>query len=114
MSRLPATALQPIVPVWPLARWGIDIMGPLPTAPGSFRYAPVAVDYFTKWLEAEPITAITSANAVKFLWKNIICRFGGPCEIMVDNRTLFDSARFRTYTEGVGAKLCFASVYHPQ
>lgn len=31
-SCLPTTALQPIVPVWPLARWGVDIVGPLPMA----------------------------------------------------------------------------------
>lgn len=35
----------------------------------------VVVDYFTKWVEAEPLTTITSKTMTKFLWKNIIYRF---------------------------------------
>ncbi|CAN6182917.1 unnamed protein product [Urochloa humidicola] len=114
MSRLPATVLQQIAPVWPLARWGMDIIGHLPTAPGSFRYAIVAVEYFSKWLEAETMTAITSANIVKFLWKNIICRFGVSRELTVDNGRQFDCDRFVSYCNDMGTKVCFASVYHPQ
>ena len=33
---------------WPFAKWGIDIIGPLPTGPGGVKYAVVADDYFTK------------------------------------------------------------------
>lgn len=110
----PSSPLQPIPPVWPLARWGIDIMGELPTAPGSFRYTMVAVEYFTKWVKAKPITAITSSNIQRFLWKNIICRFGVPRELTVDNGKQFNVAAFRTYCSDVCIKLCFASVYHPQ
>ncbi|CAN6334620.1 unnamed protein product [Urochloa humidicola] len=114
MNRLPATALQQIAPVWPLARWGMDIIGPMPTAPGSLCYAVVAVEYFSKWLEAEPLTAITSANITKFFWKNIICRFGVPRELIVDNGKQFDCDRFVSYCHDMGTKVCFASVYHPQ
>ncbi|CAN6244166.1 unnamed protein product [Urochloa humidicola] len=114
MRRFPATVLQQIAPVWPLARWGMDIIGPLPTAPGSFRYAIVAVEYFSKWLEAEPLTTITSANIVKFLWKNIVCRFGVPRELTVDNGRQFDCDRFVSYCNDMGTKVCFAFVYHPQ
>lgn len=114
MSRLPATSLHPIMPVWPLARWGIDLVGPLPTALGGYRFAVVAVEYFTKWVEAEPITTIKASNIAKFFWKNIICRFGVPKEVVVDNEKQFDSERFRSYAEELGVKVCFASVYHPQ
>jgi len=53
-------------PVWPLARWGIDIVGPLPTAPGNFKYAAVAVEYFSKWIEAKALCDITAATLQKF------------------------------------------------
>ncbi|CAO2141753.1 unnamed protein product [Urochloa humidicola] len=92
----------------------MDIIGPLPTAPGSFRYAIVAVEYFSKWLEAELLTAITSANIVKFLWKNIVCHFGVPRELTIDNGRQFDCDRFVSYCNDMGTKVCFASVYHPQ
>lgn len=45
--RAPATNLQTIEPTWPLARWGIDIIGKLPLAQENFQYAVVAVEYFT-------------------------------------------------------------------
>lgn len=47
-------------------RWGIDIMGPLLLAPEELRYALVTIDYFSKWVEAEPITTISAVNVVKF------------------------------------------------
>jgi hypothetical protein len=59
-------ALEAVAPVWPLARWGVDLVGPLPTAQGSFRFAVVAVEYFSKWVNTEPITTISAANIVKF------------------------------------------------
>jgi hypothetical protein len=48
-----------IPPVWPLARWGIDIVGPLPTAPGNYKFIAVAMGYFTKWVEEKLLRDIT-------------------------------------------------------
>nr|KYP33430.1 Retrovirus-related Pol polyprotein from transposon opus [Cajanus cajan] len=60
---------------WPFAMWGMDILGPFPIAKGQCKFLLVAVDYFTKWVEAEPLSNITAANVQKFLWKNIVTRF---------------------------------------
>ena len=49
-----------IPPIWPLVRWGIDIVSPLPTAPGNFKYAAVAVEYFSKWIEAKALLTFLS------------------------------------------------------
>ncbi|CAO2201302.1 unnamed protein product [Urochloa humidicola] len=87
---------------------------PLPTAPGSLRYVLVAIEYFSKWVEAEPIPTINSANTVKFFWKNIVCRFGVPRELTVDNGKQFGYDRFASFCESLGTKVCFASIYHPQ
>ena len=43
--KFPPDEVQLLPPVWPLACWGIDIVGPLPTAPGNYKYAVVAVEY---------------------------------------------------------------------
>ena len=75
----------------PLQRWGMDLVGPLPTAQGNYKYAVVAVEYFTKWIEAKPLANITSEAVRKFFWQNIICRFGVPKELTVDNGKQFDS-----------------------
>ena len=45
----------------------------------------VACEYFTKWVEAEAVVAITQKSVEKFLWENIICRFGIPQRIIIDN-----------------------------
>ena len=54
---------------------------------GGVRYAVVAIDYFTKWVEAEPLATITSKRVLDFVVKNIICRFGLPKKIVSDNGT---------------------------
>jgi hypothetical protein len=61
-SKEPFQPSQLITPSWPLQRWGIDIIGPLTTAQGNYKYTIVAVEYFTKWIEAKPLVNITAAG----------------------------------------------------
>jgi hypothetical protein len=58
--------IQLIPLIWPLAKWGMDIVGPLPPLQGNYRYAAVAVEYFSKWVEAKPLQAITFPTLQKF------------------------------------------------
>jgi ribonuclease HI len=96
----PAQALQMILPSWPFAVWGVDILGPFPRAVGGYRYLFVAIDKFTKWLEATPVVSITQGATVAFL-KSIVCRFGVPNRIITDNGTQFTSRIFQEYCEGI-------------
>ena len=52
---------------WPFARWGLDIVGPFPKAIGNKRYLLVDTDYFTKWVEAEPLANIRDVDAKRFV-----------------------------------------------
>lgn len=92
----------------------MDIIGPLPTAQEKYKYAAMAVEYFTKWIEARPLTTITSGTMRKFFWQQIICRFGVPGELTGDNAKQFDCYEFMQYCGMIGTKLNFASIYHPQ
>jgi hypothetical protein len=74
-----------IAHTWPLQRCGLDIVGPLPTAQGNLKFTFVAIEYFTKWIEARAVSTITSKTAQKFFWQNIVCRFGVPSELTADN-----------------------------
>jgi hypothetical protein len=56
----PSQFTKLIAHTWPLQRWGLDIVGPLPTAQGNLRFTFVAVKYFTKWIEARVVCTITS------------------------------------------------------
>jgi ribonuclease HI len=110
----PSQFTKLIARTWPLQRWGLDIVGPVPTAQGNLKFTFVAIEYFTKWIEARAVSTITSKTAQKFFWKNIICRFGVPSELTVDNGKQFDSQDFRDFCFSISTKLAFASVYHPQ
>ncbi|VFQ93924.1 unnamed protein product [Cuscuta campestris] len=74
----PATNYTPISSVIPFSGWGIDIVGALPKGAGQARWIVVAIDYFTKWVEAEPLAGITGRQMIDFVGTNILCRFGVP------------------------------------
>ena len=80
---------------------------------GGHVYLLVAVDKFTKWIEARPVTNQGAAEAVKF-FQSIIFRFGVPHSIITDNGSNFASDEFSTFCDKHGIRLSFASVAHPQ
>lgn len=49
----------------------------------------VASDYFMKWIEAEPLARITEPMVEKFVWRNIITRFGVLFSIISNNGSQF-------------------------
>jgi hypothetical protein len=110
----PSQFTKLITHTWPLQRWGLDIVGLLPIVQGNLKFTFVAVEYFTKWIEAMAVSTIKSKTAQKFFWQNIVCRFGVPSELTVDNSKQFDSQDFRDFCLSIGTKPVFASVYHPQ
>ena len=75
----------------------MDIIGHFPKVAGNKRYLLVDTDYFTKWVEAEPLVNIRDVDAKKFFWKNIITRFGVLHILISDNGLQFDSKAFRRY-----------------
>ena len=63
----------------------MDIVGKLLTEPGQRVYMLVVTDYFTKWIEAEAFHQVCDREVKSLIWKNVICRFGVPKEIVIDN-----------------------------
>nr|GFC07485.1 reverse transcriptase domain-containing protein [Tanacetum cinerariifolium] len=59
MARHPQQSLTPITAPWPFYKWGIDIAGPFSEGPGKVKFLIVAMDYFTKWIEAKAVATIT-------------------------------------------------------
>ncbi|XP_004301611.1 PREDICTED: uncharacterized protein LOC101300632 [Fragaria vesca subsp. vesca] len=98
----------------PFTQWGLDLIGILPTAPGQFKYMIVAVDYYMKWVEVEPLGKITTECVKNFLMKNIYCKFEVPKTIVTDNGTQFNNNHLIEFTKGMGTKMVFASMAHPQ
>ena len=68
----PPEKLSIISSPYPFAVWGADLIGPLPAGTKQANYAVVAIDYFTRWVEAETLTHITEANTTAFIKKNVV------------------------------------------
>ncbi|GJS64063.1 reverse transcriptase domain-containing protein [Tanacetum coccineum] len=96
------------------ARALIKASGPFPEGPGKVKFLIVAMDYFTKWIEAKLVATITGNQVKKFVWENIVCRFGLPGEIISDNGKQFRDNPFRDWCEKLCIQQHFASVKHPQ
>ena len=52
---------------WPFVQWGLDIMGPFPMALRQLKYLVVGIDYFIKWVEAEPLATIMEKSIHTFV-----------------------------------------------
>ena len=86
----------------------------LPLAARQVKYLIVAIDYFTKWIEAEPLSSIAVARARKFVWQNIFTRFGILESVITDNGMQFADRKFRDFLSNYKVKHHFKLVEHPQ
>ena len=77
-------------------------MGPFLKAVGNKKYLLVYTDYFTKWVEAEPLAKIMDVDVKRFIWKNIITRFRVPNVLISNNGLQFDNKAFRKYCSDLG------------
>ena len=82
---------------WPFAQWGLDIMGPFPIALRQLKFLIVGIDCFTKLVEAKTLATITENNVRSFIWKNIICKYGIPRVLVLDNEKQFDNNFVRNF-----------------
>jgi len=78
------------------------------------NYLVVAIEYFTKWIEAEPVAQITAHKVQLFVGRNIVCRFGIPRHLVSNNGTQFASQQLFKLCMKLGMKQVFAFVEHPQ
>ena len=92
----------------------MDILGPFSPVKGQVKFLIVVVDYFTKWIEAKPLTTITTQQVQQFVWKDIICRYGVPHTIITDNGRQFIDKELAKFYTGLGIKHITSFVEHPQ
>nr|XP_025702600.1 uncharacterized protein LOC112803314 [Arachis hypogaea] len=112
--RAPASELSLLTSSRPFSQWGVDLLGPFPVGPGQVKYLIVAIDYYTKWIEAEPLASISASNCRKFMWRQVITRFEIPEVVISDNGTQFTDKKFTEFLTGLGIRQKFSSVEHPQ
>ena len=92
----------------------LDIVEPFPKAVGNKKYLLIDTNYFTKWVKAEPLANIRDVNAKRFVWKNIVTRFGVPHVFISDNGLQFDSKMFRGYCGELEITNRYSTPAYPQ
>ncbi|XP_070025197.1 uncharacterized protein [Nicotiana sylvestris] len=96
----PPTELHPMSAPWSFVAWGMDVIGPIELkASNGHRFILVAIDYFTKWVEAITLKSVTKKVVVDFVHSNIICHFGIPATIITDNAANLNSHLMREICE---------------
>ncbi|GKV35898.1 hypothetical protein SLEP1_g44100 [Rubroshorea leprosula] len=111
---MPGEMLSSLTSPWPFAQWGVDLLGPFIKGKGGCTFLVVAVDYFTKWIEAKSLSTTTERKIEEFLFNSILCRFGIPKQIIADNGPQFRAAVLRSFCNDYGIELALTSVYTPQ
>jgi len=85
---VPPSMLNVISSRWPFSMLGIDMIGRIePKASNGHRFIVVAIDYFTKWVEAVSYANVTKQVVVRFIKNNIISHYGVPNKMITDNGT---------------------------
>ena len=69
------------------------------------KFILVAIDYFTKWVEAIPLKMVTSMNMIDSVKEHIVYRFGIPQTITTNQGTMFTSEELRDFAASLGIKL---------
>ena len=99
-----------MIPImWQFTVWGLDLVGPLQKGVGGYTHLLVAIDKFSKWIVARPITNIRSEQAVLF-FTDIIHQFGIPNVIITDNGT---GKKFLDFCDRHHIRVNWSGVAHP-
>ena len=98
----------------PLLNGEWTFLAPFSPGKGQVKFLIVTVDYFTKWIQAKPLTTITAQQVQQFVWKYLICRYGVPHTIITDNGRQFIDKELAKFYTGLGIKHITSSIEHPQ
>ena len=93
----------------------MDVVGLIePSTSNGHRFILVAIDYFTKWVEAASYKSVTKKVVANFVRNNLICRFGVPESIITDNGANLNSHLMRDICEQFKIAHRNSIAYRPQ
>ncbi|GJZ06963.1 reverse transcriptase domain-containing protein [Tanacetum coccineum] len=92
--------------------WGLDFMGPFPNSRGN-KYILVAVDYVSKWVEAQALLMNDARVMIKNL-RGLFARFGVPNALISDRGTHFCNFQLEKALQKYGVTHTLSTTYHPQ
>jgi len=112
---IPPSLLNVISSLWPFSMWGIDMIRWIePKASNGHRFILVAIDYFSKWVEAASYANVTKQVMVRFIKNNIISLYGVPSNIITDNGTNLNNNMMKELCSEFKIEHHNSSLYIPQ
>ena len=107
---------QPELPRDPFQKWGLDFVGPFvpATARTGNKYIFGAIDYCTKWVEANALRENTTAVTTKFFYEHIWCWFSCPIELVSDQGSHFLNSVVQELTQHYAIIHKKSMPYYPQ
>lgn len=78
------------------------------------RFEVAVMDYLTKWAKVEPLATITAQKIKNFVFRSIICKFGIPYKLTLNNGKQFDCGEMDNLCDGLQIKKSFSAICHPQ
>ena len=114
LIHVPPLELHALTSPWPFSVWDIDIIGKISLkSSNGHEFIFVAIDYFTKWVEAASYARLTSSGVASFIRSHIICRYGVPHELISDRGVHF-RAEVDTLVQRYSIRHNRSSAYRPQ
>ena len=96
--------LHTIITVGPFTKWVIDFMDCNPASAGGHHHIILAVDYFTKQVEAMPMVKSDGEPVAHFVFNQIITRFGIPKELVTNHGRHFKNRMVEELASKLGYK----------
>ena len=90
LIHVPPSELHALTSPWPFLAWGVDVIEKVsPKSSSGHEYILVAIDYFTKWVEAASYASLIAAKVAKFIRSHIIYRYRISHELILDKGVYF-------------------------
>ncbi|GKV11286.1 hypothetical protein SLEP1_g22551 [Rubroshorea leprosula] len=100
---------------WPFSMWGIDVIGEInPKASNGHQFILVAIDYFTKWVEAASYASVTKKVVTCFIKREIICRYRQLEAIITNNASNLNNDMITVLCKQFKIKHLNSSPYQPK
>ncbi|XP_059658574.1 uncharacterized protein LOC132304891 [Cornus florida] len=115
IQNVPAKELQIIVKLWPFRGWGLNLIGKVnPPSSEGHHWVIVAIDYFTKWVEAKACKTIDLQTVINFMEQHIVHRFGIPEKFISDNATVFRAVDVLQFGHNMNIHMSASTPYYAQ
>jgi hypothetical protein len=108
------TPMFPVIDDGPFTKWGIEFTTCHPASARGHHYIIVAIDYFTKWVEAMPTFSNHGEIATLFISNQIVARFGISEEIVTNHGSHFQNKMMIELTSKIGFKQEHSPPYYLQ